>query len=125
MPSAGVGARLALPKKRIGLRDRLHLFPSPRPSPQGRGRIVRRLSASPRTRVAALALQKTGLRLLFPLPEGEGQGEGETTYLTQCNGVYPTDSSVTTAVAAHPQIKAKATRMIVIAISDFGFGNSF
>ncbi len=56
-----------IPRRTHRLRS-LSLFPSPRPSPQGRGRSWHRpvdLSTAHR------------LRTLFPLPEGEGQGEGK------------------------------------------------
>jgi hypothetical protein len=53
-------------------------FPSPRPSPLGRGRIIR----SPfelRESAAVSQSHKVSqiVRLLFPLPLGEGQGEGK------------------------------------------------
>jgi len=52
--------------------------PSPRPSPLGRGRIVRQLSTNRSARIAGPSSENQPPRdLPSPLPKGEGQGEGK------------------------------------------------
>src|SRR6266480_2788469 len=51
-------------------------YPSPRPSPLGRGRIAIRFLSRPAACYSQpLAGKARDVRRLFPLPEGEGQGE--------------------------------------------------
>jgi hypothetical protein len=54
------------------------VFPSPRPSPLGRGRIVCHPFEIRESATVRQSLEISGnTRLLFPLPDGEGQGEGK------------------------------------------------
>ena len=56
----------------------VRVFPSPRPSPLGRGRTMRRLSQNPATGFAKdVSGQQKSSHSLSPLPQGEGQGEGK------------------------------------------------
>src|SRR6266536_3840927 len=58
----------------IGPLHRLHSVP-PRPSPQGRGRIVRRFSELQCTRFAVLAPRNSLSMHAVPSPRGRGSGE--------------------------------------------------
>ena len=65
-------------------------FPSPRPSPLGRGRTNRRPT---KYGAAGLAGQTSDFqrrpRHLFPLPGGEGQGEGKGCTPIDCDANAP------------------------------------
>src|SRR5439155_2050241 len=75
------------PSQRLWQKERLarfgqraSCFPSPRPSPPERGRIVRCFLHNPARVLPDGPFEQPNCRRLFPLPElpeGEGQGEGK------------------------------------------------